>query len=206
MGAAIGEGWLSDVYNAESSKSPKVVAGPIAATIYAKSSNRNLELIASLYDVSPSGTSTQISTGALIGSMRQLSKSGTWYSANKLVVKPDHPFDKDVYAKPNTVNRYDVELTPTLYTVAKGHQLRLVITTQGAATECANLLSALGTPLPCLLSAPQKKTVPGGTYRILWGGSFRSSINVALVAPSKLHVTKGAVTRTSNGAVEPIVW
>ena len=39
------------------------IGGPIAATVYARSNNRNLELIGTLFDVAPGGQSTQLATG-----------------------------------------------------------------------------------------------------------------------------------------------
>ncbi|MFI0468308.1 CocE/NonD family hydrolase C-terminal non-catalytic domain-containing protein [Saccharopolyspora sp. 5N102] len=48
------------------------LAGPMSATIYARSSNTDLELIAHLYDVAPDGTATRIMEGAVLGSQREL--------------------------------------------------------------------------------------------------------------------------------------
>lgn len=69
-----------------------------------------------------------------------------------------------------------------------------------------DLLSALTTPLPCLLSMPQKQTVPGGVYQVLWGASHPSSINVPVLANGTLHVTTSGVTPTSQGESEPLGW
>ena len=50
--------------------SDQVVAGPVGATIYAKSSNRNLNLIATLNDVAPDGHVNELVTGSIVGSLR----------------------------------------------------------------------------------------------------------------------------------------
>ena len=81
-----------------------------------------------------------------------------------------------------------------------------MLTTQAPASACASLLSALTTPLPCILSAPQKKTVPGGVYQIVWGPATPSSVNVPLLGSDAVHGTASAVTSTSSGETEPINW
>jgi hypothetical protein len=97
-------------------------------------------------------------------------------------------------------------LTPTLYSVLPGHHLQLVVSTEPPAGSCASLLSALTTPLPCLPTAPQRKTLPGGLYRIEWSASSPSSINVPILPQAALPVTASAVTPTSNGLTEPVGW
>ncbi len=62
----------------------KVVAGPIGATIYAKSSNRNLNLIATLNDVSPDGRVNQLVTGSIVGSLRAVDTKASWLDTNGL--------------------------------------------------------------------------------------------------------------------------
>src|SRR5205823_1799228 len=47
-----------------------IVAGPVDATIYATSTRPEVELLATLEDVAPGGTSTPITSGALLGSLR----------------------------------------------------------------------------------------------------------------------------------------
>ena len=44
------------------------LSDPISATVYARSSNTNLALIARLYDVAPNGDAAQISIGAMLAS------------------------------------------------------------------------------------------------------------------------------------------
>lgn len=182
------------------------VGGPIAATVYARSNNRNLELIGTLFDVAPSGQSTQIATGTILASLRSVTQSRSWFDKNDLMVRPYHPYFVDSYAPRNTVQRYDIGLTPTLYAVLPGHHLRFTLTTQASADSCASLLSALTTPLPCILSAPQRKTLPGGVYQVVWSTNKPSSINVPLLPAEVLQTTYSAVTPTSNGEVEPLAW
>lgn len=193
-------------FNTQPFKQAELVGGPIAATIYAKSNNTNLELNATLNDVSPSGQVTQIATGTILGALRAVDKSRSWYDRNGLMVFPYHPYSKNQYAPAGSLQRYDIELTPSLYEVAPGHHLQLVLTTQPPADKCASLLSALTTPLPCLPSTPQRKTLPGGVYQIAWGTSTPSSVNVPLLQPGAVHATTSSTTPTSENQTEPLDW
>ena len=111
------------------------VAGILAGRIYAASNNTNLELVATLEDVAADGTSIRITNGALLGSFRALDHSRSWFDARGLLVRPAHPYDEDRYVPPNTVKRYDIALDPILWRIAAGHALRLVLSTQAAASD-----------------------------------------------------------------------
>ena len=115
-------------FNTKPFTKEEVIAGPTSATLYARSSNRNLELIGTLFDVAPSGQSTQIATGTILGSLRQLDRSNSWYDKNGLMMLPQHPYATDQYAPAGSTQRYDIGLPPTLYAMESGHHLRLVIT------------------------------------------------------------------------------
>jgi predicted acyl esterase len=184
----------------------KVVAGPVGATIYAKSSTRNVNLIASLNDVAPDGQVTQLVTGSIVGSLRAVDKQTSWLDKNGLMVRPDHPFKKDDYAKPGSLQRYEIALTPTLSSVAAGHYLQVVLSTQPPANKCESLISALTIALPCLPTAPQRESLDGGVYEIVWGKSSPSSVNVPLVDPRSLPQATSGMTDTSKGQVEPLDW
>jgi predicted acyl esterase len=184
----------------------QVIGGPIAATVYARSSNRNLELNATLFDVAPTGQSTQIATGTILGSLRAVDESKSWFDENHLMVLPEHPYLTDQYAAAGTLQRYDIGLTPTLWAVAQGHHLRFALSAQAPNSACASLLSALTTPLPCILSTPQRQTLPGGSYQVEWSRSTPSTVNIPLLAAGAIHETTSAATATSSGETEPIDW
>ena len=150
--------------------------------------------------------STQLATGTILGSLRTVDRVRSWYDKNQLMVLPDHPDAADHYAAAGTLQRYDIGLTPTLYSVPVGDHLQFVLTTQAPTSACASLLSALTTPLPCILSSPQKKTLPGGAYQIIWSRSAPSSLNVPMLGSGGVNETTGAVTSTSSGETEPINW
>ncbi len=138
------------------------VAGPVSATIYAGSTSTETELVAELEDVTPSGASYPLTEGALLGSLRAVDRGRSWPSM------PYHPYTK-ASAKPVTpglVTEYQIELFPTLVTIAKGDRLRLTLST----TDTPHL-----TPLPGELP-----NLLGGVYTIQRSASAPSSLNLLL--------------------------
>ena len=55
-------------------QSPKVLAGPIDATLYASSNRPDTEFVVNVEDVAPNGKSTPLTSGALLGSFRKLDR------------------------------------------------------------------------------------------------------------------------------------
>jgi uncharacterized protein len=183
------------------------LAGPIDASVYASSSNANLELIADLYDVAPDGTSTRVTTGDILGSLSSLDKVSSWYDDNNVLIFPAHPYLADHYLPAGQVRRYDMWLYPRLYSLAPGHALRLVLSTQAAADSCNGSGVPLSTlPQPCFLTAPQKQTLPGGAYQIDHSRLQPSSINLPLLPYGVFATASSGVTPTSKGAVESLDW
>jgi uncharacterized protein len=183
------------------------LAGPIDASVYASSSNANLELIADLYDVAPDGTSTRVTTGDILGSLSSLDKVSSWYDDNNVLIFPAHPYLADHYVPAGQVRRYDMWLYPRLYSLAPGHALRLVLSTQAAADSCNGSGVPLSTlPQPCFLTAPQKQTLPGGAYQIDHSRLQPSSINLPLLPYGVFATASSGVTPTSKGAVESLDW
>jgi uncharacterized protein len=182
------------------------VAGPISATVYASSSNQNLELIATLNDLGPGGTLTPITTGALLGSMRAIDPQQSWFDRNGVLIMPSHPYLGNSYVSAGQTARYDITLNPTLWTLEPGHSLQLVLSTQEPTADCASLISALKPAIPCLLTAPQQATLPGGVYQVDHSRRLPSSVNVPLVSTDRLPVAASGITTTSNGLTEPLGW
>jgi predicted acyl esterase len=185
----------------------ELIAGPIAATLYARSSNRNIDLIATVSDIAPDNQTTEIASGNVVGSLRAVNKNGSWYDKHGLMVYPDHPFLTNKYAPANSIQRYDIQLPPTLYSLLPGHHLELQLSTQPPQSDCgASLTAALGPPAPCDPSAPQQATLPGGLYQVVWSSSMPSSVNLPLLATNALPTATSAMTPTSDGLTEPIDW
>ena len=165
-----------------------------------------MELLATLSDVAADGRSTIVTHGALIGSMRETDASATWVDKSGLVEKPSHPYTKDTYLTPGETQRFDVGLLPTTWAIEPGHSLRLVVATQAGASDCVITLSPLPQAWPCIYTAPQKNTLPGGKYRLQYGGAAASSVALPLVDPTALPTARSAVTATSDGQTEPLDW
>jgi predicted acyl esterase len=129
--AAEGEGTTLS-FNSARLEQPLIIAGPGALTLQVQSTRPEIELSATLLDVSPDGSTTQITNGAQLGSHRALNAAGSWYSRDGRLVRPSHFFTK---AKSSVVPigatvRIDIELLPAMYQVPAGHRLRLVVATQ----------------------------------------------------------------------------
>jgi predicted acyl esterase len=181
------------------------IAGTVTATIWASSSNTNMELIAVLYDVSPDGHVKEISHGTLLGSLRAVNTQESWYDVSGTLIQARHPFLYDDYLTPGATDRFDINLYPTLWKVGAGHALRLEIHTQAASSHCT-MLGALGLAWPCALTRPQKETLPGGKYTLFHGGTTATCVNIPLIDPSSLPTARGCATPTSFGFIEPMDW
>jgi len=147
---------------------PETVAGPIDATVYASATTSQTELVAELEDVTPDGASYPLTEGALLGSLRAVNKSRSW-SPGGVTVLPYHPYT-EASAKPvtpGTVTEYQIQLFPTLATIAAGDSLRLTLST----TDTPHL-----TPLP-----EDLPKLAGGVYSIARTPSAPSSLNVELL-------------------------
>jgi predicted acyl esterase len=203
------------------------LAGPMSASIWASSSNTNMELIASLYDVRPDGSETEITTGTLLGSMRALvgthfgaeplnrlqqliaqllGLNPSWYDLDGDLVLPRHRFAADDYLTPGKLERMDIELFSMLWSVQPGHSLRLVLSTQAPPAVCGSALSALAKPRPCVLTAPQQATLPGGVYQIARGFVHASALNLPLLPFRSLREVASGVTPTSPNQTQPLDW
>jgi putative CocE/NonD family hydrolase len=145
----------------------RTLAGPIAATIFARANRSETEWVVNVEDVAPDGTSKPLTQGALIGSQRALTRGRSWRVGGKLVL-PYHPFTKAAAraVRRGAVTRYDIAVSPTYCTLARGHRLRVTIDT---------------TDFPHLLPTPQQLArLFGGTYDVLRSASAASSITVPL--------------------------
>jgi hypothetical protein len=174
------------------------LAGPISVTVNASSSNTNLELLGFLYDVAPDGTATEISNGAILGSQRALNDDKTWYGTGGKLIYPYTLQERDDYLTPGEVYRFEFGLFPRLWSIAPGHAVRLKLTTQMPQAFCD---AAYFGSEPCLLTAPQTKTLPGGAYVITDG-----FINLPLLPRGGFASAASGPTPTSGGVSLPLDW
>jgi putative CocE/NonD family hydrolase len=131
-----------------------VLGGPVDATIYATSTRPDTELVATLEDVAPDGTSTPITTGALLGSMRAVDRSRSWTAPGGRLLLPYHPYtiQSKQPVPAGTVTRFDIEIRPTFAQIDQGHRLRLTLTTSD---------------LPALVpTTPDATNLVGGVYQV----------------------------------------
>jgi putative CocE/NonD family hydrolase len=159
--------WATSYTSAPFSQ-PETVAGPITATVYASATTSETELVAELEDVTPSGAAYPLTEGALLGSLRAVETKRSW-TADGMTVLPYHPYT-EASAKPVTagaVTEYQIQIFPTLVTIAAGDSLRLTLST----TDSPHL-----TPLP-----EQLPELAGGVYTIERSAAAPSSLTVELV-------------------------
>ncbi|MFZ1996866.1 MAG: CocE/NonD family hydrolase [Solirubrobacteraceae bacterium] len=129
------------------------LGGPVTATVYASATTSQTQLVAELEEVTPDGTSYPLTEGALLGSLRSVNPSRSW-TAGGMTVLPYHPYTQ-ASAKPvspGTMTPYQIQIFPTLVTIASGDRLRLTLST----ADTPHL-----TPLP-----PELPSLAGGVYTV----------------------------------------
>jgi putative CocE/NonD family hydrolase len=131
----------------------RTLAGPVTATVYASATTSETQLVAELQEVTPDGTSFPLTEGALLGSLRAVSPSRSW-TAGGMTVLPYHPYTQASAkpVRPGAMTEYQIQIFPTLVTIASGDSLRLTLSTADTPH-----LTPLPTQLPNLL---------GGVYTI----------------------------------------
>jgi hypothetical protein len=152
----------------------QTIAGPVGATLWASATTPDAEWVVTLEDVAPDGASRQLTTGALLGSLRAVDAARSW-SAGGQVVLPFHPYTADS-AQPlqaGQVTRFDVEVYPTVAQIARGHRLRVTITPGGTALQP---------------TAAQLPKLAGGVYDVQRGGAHASAVHL-LAAPTSAFPT-----------------
>jgi hypothetical protein len=146
----------------------QTLAGPITATVYASATTSETQLVAELEQVTPDGTSYPLTEGALLGSLRAVNTRRSW-TAGGMTVLPYHPYTT-ASAKPVTpgqVTEYQIQIFPTLDTIAAGDRLRLTLSTADTPH-----LTPLPTQLPKLV---------GGVYTISRSATAPSSLTLELL-------------------------
>ena len=161
-------------YTSEPFRDGALLAGPVAATVYATSTTRDVELVATLNDVAPDGTVQPLpmqavfADGALIGSARAVDQTRSWYDGSGRPIAPYHSFaTTDERPVPvGTPVRYDIEMHPRILDLEPGHRLQLVIQSQS----------------PVLFpTTAQLPNLAGGSYLINQGGQLASYVNLPLL-------------------------
>jgi uncharacterized protein len=143
------------------------VAGPITAAVYAAANTAETQWVAEVDEVTPDGTSFPLTEGALLGSLRATDPSKSWTS-NGVTVLPYHPYTQGSAqpVPPGATEEYQIQVFPTLTTLAAGDRLRVTIST----TDTPHL-----TPIPS-----QLVQLAGGKYDIMRTPAAPSSLTVEL--------------------------
>ena len=157
----------------------QVLAGPIDATLYATSNRPDAEFVVNVEDVAPNGSSRPLTSGAFLGSFRQLDKGRTWWAANGKPLLPYHPYTRaSKQAVPTgKVTRYDIEVRPTFAQLAAGHRLRVTIST----SDVPHIVP----------SPPQIQNLAGGVYGIQHSSAAASFLELPLGPASAFTKTCG---------------
>lgn len=163
-------------YTSEPFAEGATLAGPISATVYARSSGTNLNLIATLHDVALDGSATELTSGSIVGSLRALDGSRSWFDKRRVDIRPYGSFDVDEYLVPGRNYELSFRILPRVAQIAPGHALRLTITTQTPVAECGAVLGVDA----CYPTAPQARTLPG-TYRVQRSPAMPSAVNLPLL-------------------------
>ncbi len=162
-------------YTTEPFDSPTLIAGPITLRVEATADTTETLWVAHLDDVAPEGVSRPLTQGALLGSHRELDPARTWYLPDGTVLRPHHISTRDAVrpVEPGEVTGYDIEIFPTAALIAPGHRLRLTLTTYD---------------FPHLVpTAPARRALAGGTYRLHQGGPTPSFLLLGLADPDALN-------------------
>jgi putative CocE/NonD family hydrolase len=155
-------------YTSPAMKHARTLAGPIAARIFARATTKNTQWVAEISDVSPGGRAQPLTEGALLGSLRATVKHRNWRAPHHQLLLPYHRYSVGSArnVKPGRLTRYDIEIYPTLDTIAKGHRIRITLTT----ADTPHLQP----------SAPVASDLLAGIYRIKRGGHKASSVTLPL--------------------------
>ncbi len=135
---------------------PYAIAGPIDATVWVSSTASDTQIVATVSDVAPDGTSSGITAGTLVASLRALTPTRcrsvvtdcSVYQSRQ-VVEPWHPYTRAsqtplAFGTPVEVQ---IEIFPTTAVIEPGHALRVTITTGDFPHEVltgTTLLDSLG--------------------------------------------------------------
>jgi uncharacterized protein len=161
-----------------------VVAGPIAATIYATSTRPDTFFEATIEDVDPGGKSTSLTAGGLLGSFRALDDGQTWRAPGGNPMLPYHPYTRASVTpvEAGKVTRFDVEVFPTFARIAKGHSLRLTLTTSDT---------------PHLGFTPdQLQNLAGGVYQVQRNSGAASFVEIPTAPADAFAQTCSICVRT----------
>ncbi len=162
-------GPLAQTFTTEPFTKAATIAGPITAEVNLKSTTRDAEIIAKVYDVDAGGRAVELTTGGLLASHRAVDEALSWHAKNGLTIYPHHPITHAARQPlvPGKTTTLQVFIPPTVHTFQPGHRLRVVLTTG----ETPDFIPLPG-DIPNLL---------GGLYTLALGGATPSRLIVPVM-------------------------
>jgi uncharacterized protein len=139
------------------------IAGTSMAHLFVSTTRKDAMITARLEDVSPDGSVAPLSSGWQLLSLRALDNVKSSH-ANGMLVQPWHPDTRSslLPVKAGKIYALDVEIFPTLATLARGHSLRLALQTVDEPHSNG--------------SVGQTTDAAGGTVTVYSGGRHRSTL------------------------------
>src|SRR5437016_9720972 len=158
---------------------PYAISGPINAIIWISSTATDAQVIATISDVAPDGSSSQITSGSLVASLGALTARAcgsvvadcSVYAGGQ-VIEPWHPYTRasQVPLTPGVPTQLQIEIFPTSAVIEPGHSLRLTIATGDFPHETS--------------TASTLANSAGGIDTLYLGPDHPSSIYLGTVSPS----------------------
>lgn len=148
---------------------PLTIAGPLTASLVVRSTTPDAELIAKVLDVDEQGRARELTMGGLLASHRAVDEGLSWRGTDGLLLYAHHPITRAAKRPlvPGVPTRLDIDIPPTVHTLAAGHRLRVVLATGEFPARF---------PLPADLPA-----LLGGIARVGLGGDAPSQLNVPVL-------------------------
>jgi putative CocE/NonD family hydrolase len=106
------------------------LSGPLALSLSGSTTAKDTTWVVTVSDVSPSGQSIQLTAGWLVQSRRALDRARSTYGPRGELIAPFHPFTKAslLPVRSGHTDRMAIEIFNTDAVMAKGHRLRVTIT------------------------------------------------------------------------------
>ena len=133
-GAATDEATMADgpdilYYESDPFDEPKVIAGPITASLFIESTAAEMDLAVQIGDMYPDGSVVPLQFGVLRASHRKLDRERTLYNDDGEIIRPYRPHTNPDPITPGETYRYDVEVFPLGHLVYPEHRLVMAIHT-----------------------------------------------------------------------------
>lgn len=168
------------------------LAGPMSVKVYASSTNTNMALLASLYDVAPNGDAQRISFGAILGSQKQLDPERSWTDEDGNIIRPWPTLRRDERLIPGRTYELHIPLAARQWSIEPGHRLRLELSTQSDRGICPDEGRVAFASEPCRLTQPQQTTLPGGIYTLYFGKENASCLHLPLLPYLSFETVRSA--------------